>query len=192
MSKYLKIALFTWLTVTVSVSCSKRKTYADYLEDERKRIASYIDANHIQVEHSKPEGDGKWVTEDGRDIYYLSSSGLYYHQIEQGDGLIAPVVGYEASVRYIGTTLSGTVVYDYSPKYQANPASFGISSNPKGKTYGIGFQEAVKYMRAGGRCKIIVPFNLGNGGNYTFSGTVFSDADNYTPMVYEIWLIHVE
>jgi FKBP-type peptidyl-prolyl cis-trans isomerase len=191
MLKYLKVISLSLLVISIA-SCSKTKTYADYLEEERKSISRYIDASNIRVQNSKPEETAEWKTDDGRDIYYRSSSGLYYHQIEQGDGAIAPMVRNKVYVRYVGKTLSGNVIYDCTPKVSPNPESFEISPNPRGKRFGTGFQEAVKYMREGGRCKIIVPFNLGNGTNWTLSGTLFSDSDNYTPMVYEIWLLRVD
>ncbi len=192
MSKCLKAAFLSLLSILSIASCSKTKTYADYLKEEREGISKYISANNIDVENSKPEGTDEWKTSDGKDIYFHSSSGLYYHQIEQGSGVVAPVVGYTAYIRYVGTNLSGTVIYDCTAKYSANPQSFEISSSPSGKTFGVGFQEAVKYMRAGGHCKIILPFNIGNGSNLTKAGTTFSDAANYVPMLYEIWLIRVE
>jgi FKBP-type peptidyl-prolyl cis-trans isomerase len=174
-------------------SCSKTKTYADYLNEERENIAKYISANNISVQNSKPEGVGEWKTADGKDIYYHSSSGLYYHQIEKGDGQeLVDYMGYRAYVRYIGTNLFGNEIYNWTAKFEPDPDSFEISSSPNGKRFGIGFQEAVKNMGTGGHCKIIVPFNLGNGNNWTTSGAIFSDAANYTPMIYEIWLIRLE
>jgi FKBP-type peptidyl-prolyl cis-trans isomerase len=190
MSKYLKIVFLSLLVISIA-SCSKRKTYADYLKEERKAISSYIAANNIQVEYSKPEGNGKWATNDGKDIYWQTASSLYYHQIELGDGPIAPTTGWTAYVHYIGTTLSGTIVYNHTYN-QTDPASFLISSSPSGKQFGAGFQEAVRNLRVGGHCRIIVPFNVGNGLNQTLAGTYISDAENYTPMIYDIWLLNLE
>lgn len=191
--KYIKTIFFSLLSIVSIASCSKTKTYADYLKEERKNISNYINAESIDIQNSKPEGSSEWKTADGKnDVYYHSSSGLYYHQIDRGGGLVDPVVGYTVYIRYIGTTLSGTVMYDCTSKIEPDPQSFEIASNPNGRTFGVGFQEAVKYMRSGGHCKIILPFNIGNGSNLTLTGTVFSDAANYTPMLYEIWLIRVE
>jgi len=190
MSKYLKIVFLSLLVVSIA-SCSKRKTYADYLKEERKAISSYIAAKNIHVQHSKPEGDEKWETNDGKEIYWQTASGLYYHQIELGDGSIAPVTGWTAYVHYTGTTLSGIVEYNHTNN-QTDPASFLISPNPNGKQFGVGFQEAVKYLRTGGHCKIIVPFNLGNGANQTWDGRFISDNESRRPMIYEIWLLNLE
>ena len=193
MSKYLKTAFLSFLSILTIASCSKTKTYADYLKEERENIEKYISANNISVQNSKPEGTGKWQTADGRDIYYLSSwTGAYYHQIERGDGPQEPEVGYTVYVRYTGKDLFGAEMYDYTLKSSPDPDSFEISSSPGGKRFGTGFQEAVRNMRAGGHCKVIIPFNAGNGSNWTVSGTAVSDTYNYTPMVYEIWLMRVE
>jgi FKBP-type peptidyl-prolyl cis-trans isomerase len=162
------------------------------LKEERKNIAAYISANDISVQHSKPEGTGRWQTEDGRDIYFQSSSSLYYHQIELGDGSGELVNGSTAYIRYIGTTLFGVEVYNSTNRVSPDPDFLTISSNPSGRRLGAGFQEAVRNMRVGGHCKVIIPFNIGNGSNWTVSGTVFSDMHNYVPMVYEIWLVGVE
>jgi FKBP-type peptidyl-prolyl cis-trans isomerase len=169
------------------------KTYADYLKEERKNISRYISNNNISVQNFKPEeSTGEWKTDDGMDIYYQSTSGLYYHQIERGDGPDAPVVGSTVLVRYIGTDLLGGEFYNCTAKYEPDPDSFVITSNPSSKRLGAGFQEAVRNLRTGGHCKVIIPFNIGNGTNTTVSGVQYSDTYNYTPMVYEIWLIRVE
>jgi len=198
MYKYLKTVFLSFLSILTIASCSKTKTYADYLKEERKNIAAYISANNISVlsaisiQDSEPRGTGKWQTDDGRDIYCQLPSSLYYHEIEQGDGPDEPKVGSTVLVRYIGTTLFGAEIYNCTNKISPNPDSFVISSSPSGKQFGTGFQEAVRNMRAGGHCKVIIPFNIGNGSNWTVSGTAYSDTYNYTPMVYEIWLIRVE
>ena len=182
MTKYLKTFFLFAASIFVVASCSKTKTYEDYLKEERENISKYISANNISVQNFKPTGDGEWKTADGRDIYFQSPSGLYFHQIELGEGTVEPVVGYTALVRYIGTTLSGVQVYNCTPMYAPDPESFEISSNASGKKFGIGFQEAVRYLRVGGHCKTILPFNAGNS----------AEAYNYTPMVYEIWLVGLE
>ena len=191
MSKFLKIAFLSFLAIVSITSCSKRKTYADYLREERKAISNFIRANNIDVQYSKPT---EWVTDDGREIYFRNSSGLYYHQIEQGAGPVAPTLGSTVLVRYIGKTLFGTVMFDRTGGISSDPHSFVLISNPNPNRniFGIGFQEAVTYMRAGGHCKVIIPFTIGNGTNITVNGTLFSDAANYIPMFYEIWLIRVE
>jgi len=183
MTKYFKTVLLPVVLIFSIASCSKTKTYADYLKEERENISKYINANNIAVQNFMPKDGEEWKTEDGRDIYYQSTlSGIYYHQIEKGTGSDAPALGYTVTVRYTGRNFSGIEIYNCTPKVTPDPESFEISASPAGKKFGTGFQEAVKYMRAGGHCKVILPFNAGNAPESTY----------YTPMLYEIWLIRVE
>ena len=55
-----------------------------------------------------------------------------------------------------------------------------------------GFQEAVRYLRKGGKCSAIISFKIGNGENSTITNKILSDKDQYTPMMYEIRLVNVE
>ncbi|MCB9017815.1 MAG: DUF4827 family protein [Prevotellaceae bacterium] len=192
MFRYIKFSLLTIMLALMSFSCSKSKSYADYVNEEKSAIGNYIDANNIEVVNTKPEGDGEWLTADGKPIYYRDSYGLYFHQISKGTGTLAPLTGYTAYVRYVGKDLYGTEYYNHTSKNSADPASFTISSSPSGNQYGVGFQMAVRYMRSGGHCKVIIPFTIGNGTNYTVSGGKDSDVSNYRPMSYEIWLVNVE
>jgi FKBP-type peptidyl-prolyl cis-trans isomerase len=174
------------------LSCSKTKTYADYLEEERKNIKNYINSNQIEIRMTQPEGDGEWKTDDGRDIYFLSASGLYYHQIDKGAGDRTPVVRSTVYVRYKGEKLSGEVLYNTMYDQAADPDYFVVVSNASTAKFGIGFQEAVRNLTKGGHCKVIIPFTIGNGYNQTIQGTSIADAANYTPMVYEIILENIQ
>lgn len=191
MCKHLKIAFLLLSSILFIASCSKTKTYADYLKEERENIKRYINNNAIEVQNARPEGTGEWKTEDGRDLYFQTATGLYYHQILLGEGRI-PKVGNEVQVRYVGKELSGAVIYDCTDRYSPNPQSFYLVTSPSGQRFGVGFQEAVKYLQVGGRCRIILPFNIGNGTNLTLEEISRSDAMNYTPMIYEIELISLD
>ena len=194
MFKYIKIILAVSPLIMLNVvsSCSKTKTYADYLKEERKKIDGYINSNQIDVRSTKPDAtQNEWKNDAGNDIYYHASSGLYYHQIDSGNG--NPALGYkEALVRYMGYDLSGILIYDCTGNNSYDPHSVNLVSGTTGRTFGSGFQEAVKYMREGGHCKIIIPFAIGNGTNVTIAGTARSDMGEYAPMLYEIWLLKVE
>jgi FKBP-type peptidyl-prolyl cis-trans isomerase len=192
MSKILKIAFWTMAIMVGLLSCSKNKTYSDYLKEEREHIKKYINANQIDVQMTQPEGDGEWKTADGRNIYFQSASGLYYHQIDKGTGEQTPKVRSTVYVRYKGVTLSGDLLFNTMDEQAPNPDRFIITSNASASKFGVGFQEAVKNLTTGGRCKVIIPFNIGNGLNQSLNGTNISDAANYTPMVYEIVLEKIQ
>lgn len=176
-------------------SCKDTETYADYVENEKEEIASFITTKNISVTENMPTGEGKWE-DGGREVYYHytsgKSDGLYYHQIELGDGDLVPQNNWTAYVRYIGYTLSGKEVYNCTAKYSPDPQGFVLLNSPYGSKFGIGFQQAVKNLRVGGHCKVIIPFDLGNSYNITINGGKRSDLDNKQPMFYEIWLVGLE
>jgi len=78
---YLFFLIF--LVSLIASSCSKTKTYAQLLNEEQSLMDGYIKRNNILVVSAFPK-DTPWV-KDGRDIYVLTSSGLYFHMINPGD-----------------------------------------------------------------------------------------------------------
>jgi hypothetical protein len=81
-----RISYLFFLIFLVSVfasSCSNTKTYAQLLDEEKSLIDGYIKRNNILVVTTFPT-DTPWV-KNGRDIYVLTSSGLYFHMINPGD-----------------------------------------------------------------------------------------------------------
>lgn len=187
----IKLYVCAIMMLLVSASCSRTKSYADYVEEENSAISSYLKKEDVVVVNTIPLGDGEWLTADGRPIYFKDSYGMYFHQVRKGDGTMQPQTGYKAYVRYIGTDLYGKVYYNCTSQTSADPTSFTISSR-SGSVYGVGFQNAVRMMRSGGNCKVIIPFAIGNGTNTMLSGISTSDASDYRPMVYDITLVNVE
>ena len=112
MYNFIKIGFFLLVSVLSVASCSSSKTYAEYLEEEKDAIKNFINSNNIVVVNAKPEGTGDWLSDTGQEIYFKTSNGLYYHQVDLGDGDQAPLVGYTAVLRYIGKDLFGNIIYD--------------------------------------------------------------------------------
>lgn len=191
----LKALLFAALACCFASGCKKSNTYADYVEKEDDLIDGFISRQKIAVTGSMPESEEEWKDGD-KDLYYLysygKSDGLYFHLCEKGDGDQTPQANWTAYVRYRGTSLDGTIVYDCTSTVNPDPLSFVIQKDAHGHTYGRGFQEAVKNLRVGGHCKVIIPFSLANGKLTTVSGVLRSDYENYQPMFYEIWLVGLE
>ncbi|MBO4806128.1 MAG: DUF4827 family protein [Paludibacteraceae bacterium] len=189
---YLKLYVCALLLLLMGASsCSRTKSYADYVNEENSAISSYLKKENIEVVNTMPTGDDEWFSSDGRPVYFKDSYGMYYHQIAKGEGTMKPQTGYTAYVRYVGTDLDGQVYYSCTSKTSADPVSFTLSSS-SGSIYGVGFQNAVRLMRAGGNCRVIIPFSVGNGTNQMLSGLSSSDMGDYRPMVYDIWLVNVE
>lgn len=189
-----KTVIVGMMCVLTLSACKKSNTYADYKETEDEAIAAYLDNHNIIVTKAEPQSDEEWL-EDGREVYctYNSSKmdGLYFHLCERGEGR-TPEVNWTAYVRYIGTNTKGSEYYNCTASYSPDPLSFVVRDNAVGERYGSGFQEAVKKLKVGGHCKVIIPFSLGNSSLTTVSGGVFSDRANYQTMCYEIWLVAVE
>lgn len=195
MKKFLYVVFVSLVSVLVSTSCSRDKSYADYVHDENELIDKYIKRHKIKVVSTRPENiQGEWLDENGDTIYYKTPSGLLYHQISLGDTTAPETkVSSRAYVRYDGYNLWDDLVYSTSEKYSASPQSFLIQNKPAStSTYGAGFQEAVRYLRKGGKCSAIISFKIGNGENSTITNKILSDKDQYTPMMYEIRLVNVE
>ena len=190
-SKIIGVALLALLPL----SCKDSETYADYVESEKEEIATFITSNNIAVTEKMPEGTGQWKDGD-RELYYNYTSGkadgLYYHQEELGDGDLVPQNNWTAYVRYVGYTLSGKEIYNCTARYSPDPQGFVLLNSPYGTRFGVGFQQAVKNLRVGGHCKVIIPFDIGNSYNITINGGNRSDIDNKQPMLYEIWLVGLE
>lgn len=187
--------LISFLVLISMFSCKKGNTYADHVEAEDDAIDEYVEKNNISIVGKMPEGDSEWMDGDQK-VYYLYGSGradgLYYHQVSLGDGDVKPQENWTAYVRYQGYTLSGELVYDCTASVSPDPLSFIVLSNATGASYGVGFQQAVKNLRVGGHCQVIIPFKLANNNLVTISGTKRSDASNYQPMFYDIWLVALE
>lgn len=178
----------------LSVSCDSDKSYSDYVKDQKGDISSFIKKHNISVVSSRPDSSTHWLNADGDSVYYHYSDGLYFHLIEKGDTTsLAPNVGNLVYIRYVGKTLDGEIVYNCLSSVSANPQNFRILSSPSSdNTFGEGFQKAVRNLYAGGHCTCIVPFQIGNGYNNTISGSTVSDAGDYVPMFYEIWVVYIE
>ena len=171
------------------------KTYAEWLEDEEEDIESFIKGKNISVTTSMPTGSSEWMDGNKRLFYKYETGeldGLYYHQVEKGTGR-EPEINWRAYVRYKGYLLNGTLLYDCTSAVSPDPLSFVLVQNPSsGYSYGMAFQHAVRNLRVGGHCQIIVPFSLANGTLTTVTGGKRSDATEHKAMYYDIWLVGLE
>jgi FKBP-type peptidyl-prolyl cis-trans isomerase FkpA len=137
------------------VSCNPA---AKYEKTERESIATYIDAHPG---------------------FTKEASGLYYMDVTVGTG-VTPATHDTAFLRYTGKFLSGTV-------FDTNVGStYTDWKFPVGEGYAIaGVDEAVNYMKVGGKATLVIPSSLayGSQGYYTISG--------YTPLLFDIELVKV-
>ena len=167
------------LASLLASSCSNTKTYAQLLDDEQTLITSYIQRNNIQVVSTYPK-DSIWKNKNGQDIYYKSSSGLYFHMINRGDLTSNDTLEVNNTVvpRYKQYTLNA--VSDTTSNWNTIdypfPSNF-IYGDQTGTNSCKGFQEAVSYMkRIDSEANLIIPSQIG----FT------ADLNSVTPMGYDI------
>ncbi|ADQ78325.1 hypothetical protein Palpr_0163 [Paludibacter propionicigenes WB4] len=150
-----------FLTSLLATSCSDTKTYAELLKEEKNLIDAYVKRNNIEVVSTFPANTA-W-NNNGRDVYVLTKSGLYFHMVNAGDlssndtlmlkNIVVPRYK-EYTLSVASDTISNWSTIDY-----ADPSSF---------TYGDltlsckAFHEAASYMKRNESiAKIIVPSSIG-------------------------------
>jgi FKBP-type peptidyl-prolyl cis-trans isomerase len=109
----------------------------------------------------------------------LKPSGLYYLELLPGTGA-APVVNDTAIIYYKTTYLDGFVLF--TNQGDIIPYSFIVGYAPV-----LGLEEAIRYMKVGGKSKILTPSYLAYG-SYGIPGFLAG----YTPLLWEIELLAVK
>jgi FKBP-type peptidyl-prolyl cis-trans isomerase FkpA len=158
MSKKIFNLIFAASAVFLIISASSCNPSQKYEEDEQNAITTYLGENPTL-------------------IYELKPSGLYYLQVLEGTGSL-PVKSDTAYVIYTGMFLNGI-------KFDTNVGKDTLVF-PVAEGWMIsGFDEAITYMKKGGKASVVVPSKLGYGpsGYYMIGG--------YTPLLYEIELARI-
>jgi FKBP-type peptidyl-prolyl cis-trans isomerase len=155
-NRKINLSVVAGIIVVLVTSCLSTEKFE---KEEVLRIQSYLSA------HS--------------DISFgLKSSGLYYADIVVGTGA-HPVTNDTAYIMYTGTYLTETI-------FSTNIGTTDTLISPVGVGNLLsGFDEAITYMNAGGKSKIVVPSELGYGN----TGWYFPA---YTPLVYDIYLVRIK
>lgn len=168
--------LLAFLTSLLVSSCSNTKTYAELLNDEKALIKAYLSRNNIEVVSTFPT-DTPWV-KNGKNVYVLTSSGLYFHMVNPGNttsndtivlkNLIVPRFK-QYTLGVIADTISNWTTIDY-----AYPSTFiygDLTESCKA------FHEAVSYMKRNEtEALLIVPSSIGFNTELT----------SVTPMAYDL------
>ena len=163
---YLFFLIF--LTSIIASSCSSTKTYAQLLADEKSLIDGFIKRNNILVVSTLPTDsilpvDSVWKNK-GREIYYLSPSGLYFHLVDRGaKDTVYLALKDEVVSRYRQYTLGtpSDTINNWTTVDSPYPTVFvyGNLSDTRGCS---AFQEAASYMKKNySESKIIVPSKIG-------------------------------
>lgn len=128
---------------------------SDEYEAEQKAIKEKEDADNFKRLQEEPKKIAKYI-EDNNITAKPQASGLYYIEIQSGEG-DSVLNGDMVAVHYSIYNLDGQLIessYDYG---QPLPFVYG------GNQMIAGIEEAVGYMRVGGKSRIIVPSELGFG-----------------------------
>jgi hypothetical protein len=143
-------------------SCSSTKTYSQLLNEEKDLIDGFIKRNNILVENGTPTENTTWV-KNGKDVYILTSTGLYFHMINTGDTVPNDTLEYKNMVvprfkQYtLGTpsdTISNWTTIDFP--YPSDFIYGDMTQSCKA------FQEAASYLkRNNSEAKLIVPSKIG-------------------------------
>jgi FKBP-type peptidyl-prolyl cis-trans isomerase FkpA len=106
-------------------------------------------------------------------------SGLYYVDVTVGTGR-APINNDTVWVKYTGKFLSGTT-------FDTNVGTTDSLKFPVYKGYLIyGFEEAISYMKAGGKSMVVIPSSL------AYGTTGYNIIGGYTPLQFDIELVKVK
>lgn len=145
-NKYLIVAAFAALVLVMTTGCDPSKSLK---KEEESKIQAYLNL-HPDIN------------------YVLKESGLYYFDDTVGTGPLA-VTHDTAYVFYKGYFIDGT-------PFDTNIGTSDTLIRPVYEGWLIeGFDEALTYMKVGGKAKIIVPSYLG-----------YYD---YIPMLFDVYLV---
>lgn len=127
-----------------------------------------------KYEKAETEAIANFIASNPADTFKLESSGLYYRDVLVGTGSQA-VANDTAYVQYTGKFLDGTI-------FDSNVGQADLVF-PVGQGLLIyGFDEAITYMREGGKSEFIVPSKLGYGPQG------YNSIPGYTALLYDVQL----
>ena len=170
MKNIIIVSLISLIAIGAFSSCNKSKTYAQNLDEEKKRIERFINENDIKVLREYPKDS---VFKE-KEFFFDTSSGVYYNVIDSGNGRRIKV-GDEIFVRFNGLKYianKDTLKYSNINSLQPEILVYGNTS-----TYtSVAWVAPLKNMGDRGRVKMIVPFKMG----------MASDIQTYKTAYYEM------
>lgn len=172
--KSIVLILVSILTLTIT-SCNNRKTYAEYLKDERKAIDLFIAKNNLTILKNFPAD----TIFHENEFYKDPSTGVYFNIIDRGD--TSKLQWREkVYIRFKGLhyfATEDTVLYsNESSTYPEQLEYIGpVTSLTQGNYDTPGWAVPLPYVGHTGRVKLIIPFEMGS--SY--------DQSAYTPTYYD-------
>ncbi len=173
MKKIIIASLISIVAIVTFSSCNNSKTYAQYLDEEKKKIERFIDKNDIKVLSEYPKDS---VFQEN-EFFFDSSTGIYYNVIDSGNGRRIEV-GEEFYVRYKGLSYiesNDTTKYSNIKSMDPEELIYGNSA-----TY-ITAAWIIPLRNVGDRAKVkmIVPFKMGTAGDQSRYSTGYYEEIDY-------------
>jgi hypothetical protein len=155
MNKLIIASLISIVAIVVFSSCNKNKTYAQNLNEEKKRIERFIIQNDIKVLTEYPSDS---VFQE-KEFYLDVSSGLYYNVIDPGNSRRIKS-GEEFYVRFKGLRYiesSDTLIYSTIQNLQPETLKYGNTSTYTTSAWVL----PLRNVGDGAKVKMLVPFKIG-------------------------------
>lgn len=150
-------------TLLLLSSCNDRKTYADYLKDEKKAIDLFIAQNNLTILDEFP-ADGQFGETE---FYKDPATGVYYHIISPGDTTLELKWKETVYVRFSGLLYFMTDdTTHYSNQKSVYPEEIvyigPVNSSTKGNYNNPGWAVPLDHVGHNGKVKMIIPFDMGS------------------------------
>jgi FKBP-type peptidyl-prolyl cis-trans isomerase len=136
------------------------------------------------LENHEKQEIADYIKSLGDTIYELKPSGLYYIELTPGTG-IYPDDGDTVTFWSKGCLLDNRVFT--TNQNQASPYPYIMGTGLKTGEVLKGFDEGLRYIRAGGTSRVVLPSDLAFG-KYGYGTSI----PGYTPVYYEIKLVSVK
>lgn len=163
----------------ITTSCNNKKSYADYLKDERKAIDLLIAKNNFEILREFP-ANGKF---GDNEFYKDPNTGVYFNIIELGD-TTRPQWRENIYVRFKGLSYfkdNDTTLYsNYQSAFPEVLEYVGpVSSATKSSYTNAGWAVPLSYVGHKGRVKMIIPFEMGSTYDQSYYQPTYYDLVEY-------------
>ncbi|MDR0422231.1 MAG: DUF4827 domain-containing protein [Proteiniphilum sp.] len=180
----MKLFRYIVLTLTglliITTSCNNKKTYADYLKEEKRAIDLFIAENNLDILRDFPE-DGKFRANQ---FYKDPGTGVYFNIIDYGDTDAKLQWKESVYIRFKGLTyFKGNDTIRYSNYQSSFPEELiyvgPVSSTTKSSYANVGWAVPLPRIGHKGRVKMIVPFEMGSSYDRTYYHPSYYDLIEY-------------
>lgn len=175
-----QILLPLLVVAAIFASCSKSKTYAERLADERKAISGFIKRQKIKVIDFKTFVAQDSVTNLEDNEYVELQNKVYLQIVDKGSENLVDTFenGAKLTVRYVEHNIKGNYNTGLSNSIEPNVDAFNYriyGDQVSGEFYGpgmmisngiakvpAGWLIAMRFVRKGARLRLIVPSKMGH------------------------------